>query len=306
MEPEASIVVPVHNEAPLLRANTEEIIRYLGGCLKSYEILLCENGSLDETLDIARSLAEENESVDYITLPEPCLAEALKRGFSRARSDKVVYYPIDLSVELSFIPESVRLLEEFDVVVGSKRLWAGSDLRPLARRLPSRAYHWLVRRLYGTRLTDTTCVKAYRRGRVLSIVDRVPVESSVFETELLVEAQREGFRIKEVPVRAREHRVSRQRLYIKMTEKLEDLLSARLDLIALSVGILMFVCGMIVASYLVVYKVALSSGAGFVNPYAFLLSMLLIISGFQITTFGLLANLILQMRREIERVREER
>jgi hypothetical protein len=126
MEPEASIVVPVCNEAGVLRANTERLSEYL---------------SEDETPQIAKSLAKEFDSVVSLSLPEACLAEALKLGVQAARGEKIVYFPIDLSVDLGFIPESVRLLEVFDAVVGSKRLASDLDRRPFARRLTSRAYH---------------------------------------------------------------------------------------------------------------------------------------------------------------------
>jgi len=301
MEPEVSIVVPVHNEAAVLRRNTELLREYLNQELPHHEIILCENGSSDETARIAEELAAEFEDVEFLTLPAPSLPEALKAGFKAARAEKVVYYPIDLSVDIDFIPASVELLDEFDVVIGSKRLAADLDQRPLARRISSRAYHGLVRRFFDVELTDTTCVKAYRRDRILGIIDRVPVTSRIFETELLVEAQREGFEIVEIPVRVEEHRRSREGLKKKIQGKLEDLLSARLDLISLYVGAPLFLGGVLAMLYLILEKLMFSSQAGFMNPYAFLLSMLLVISGFQIITFGLLTNLILQIRRELAR-----
>ena len=306
MRPEASIIVPVHNEAAILRRNTERLRRYLIKELPSHEILICENGSSDDTLSIAEELAEEFNDIDFLTLPEPNLAEALKEGFRAARAEKVVYYPIDLSVDLDFIPASVRLLEEFDVVIGSKRLAADLDRRPFSRKISSRAYHGMVRRFFGVELTDTTCVKAYRRSKILDIIDRVPTSSRIFETELLVEAQREGLDIVEVPVGVEEHRRSREGLGLKIRVKLEDLLSARLDLISIYVGAPLFLCGLVSLLYLTFEKLMFASRGGFLNPYAFLISMLLVISGFQIVTFGLLTNLILQIRREVARATGDR
>ena len=85
----------------------------------------------------------------------------------------------------------------------------------------------------------------------------------------------------------------------KIQSKLEDLLSARIDRISLIVGMLMFVLGFLGVLFLTYVKTASSSYGGFVNPYAFLLSMLLVISGFQIMTLGLLSRLIMQIRRQI-------
>jgi hypothetical protein len=82
--------------------------------------------------------------------------------------------------------------------------------------------------------------------------------------------------------------------------KLEDLLNFKLDVLAIAIGVPTFFAGVIWLIILAVSKLV-SSEAGFLNPYSFLASMLLVISGFQIVFFGLLANLILQMRREVRK-----
>lgn len=300
-EPLASIVVPIYNEAGILRINTERLRGYLSDRLPSHEIVLCENGSVDGTAEIVRDLSEEFDNVRFLVLPEPCLADALKAGFRAAKADKVVYFPIDLSADLGFIPRSVRLLDVFDVVVGSKRLTSELDRRPFVRRAVSRAFHGIVRGFYGVDFTDTTCVKAYRKSKIMELMDRFPTSSRIYETELLVEASREGLDIVEVPVGVEEHRPSRVVLGSKIRRKLEDLLTARLDLISLFVGTPMFVGGLLSILTLTVGKVKSGTTSGFINPYSFLISMLLVISGFQILTFGLLTNLIMQIRKQVSK-----
>jgi glycosyltransferase involved in cell wall biosynthesis len=297
--PGASLVVPVHNEAGILRANASVLSEYLARHFKSYEIILVENGSVDDTGAVAHRLRETVDGVRVVELEEACLGEALKAGVRSAAHDRVVYFPIDLSVDLGFILESVRLLDEYSLVVGSKRLNGGLDHRPAHRRFLSVGYHWLVRRLLHTSLTDTTCVKAYRRGCFLDLAALVPSRSQVFETELVVEARRRGYSVKEVPVAVDDRRPSRQPLGVKVSLKLRDLLSARLDAVALALGCAALVAGLVSLAWLSLSKV-LSGSPGFVNPYSYLLSTLLVTSGFQMAMFGLLANLILQMRRSVE------
>ena len=296
---EASIVVPVHNEAELVEGNTRVLVEYLDGALDGYEVMLVENGSLDDTPSRARGLAGSLGGVRALQVPEQSLGEALRLGVSEARYDKVVYFPIDLSADLSFIPESVALLDEFDVVVGSKWLGSSLDMRPLHRRLLSRGYHGLVRLLFETGFTDTTCVKAYRRSGVLPLFSEVPSSSQVFETELMLAAQRMGLSIREVPVMVRGDRPSRQPLAAKVRFKLRDLLSLRVDALAFGFGGLSIAAGLALLVYLSLEKVR-SGGQGFLNPYSFLISILLVVSGFQVVAFGLLANLLLQIRRTIE------
>lgn len=307
IEPEASIVVPICNEAGILRMNTERLRAFLCERVPSHEIILCENGSVDETPEIVKGLADAYEDVVALHLPEQGLAEALIAGVKAARGEKVVYFPIDLSVDLGFIPESVRLLDMFDAVVGSKRLASDLDHRPLVRRVVSRGYHGMVRGFYGVDFTDTTCVKAYRRRKILALLDRVPASSRVFETELLVEAGREGLEIVEVPVIVEEHRPSREVLSYKIRTKLRDLLSARLDSVSFLVGVTMFLSGLLAIAALIIGKLRSAPSMGFVNPYSFLLSMLMVISGFQIIIFGLFARLIMQIRRQVtEAIKESK
>jgi len=296
---EASIVVPVHNEAALLERNTRVMVEYLSGALRAYEVILVENGSLDQTPSVARGLAETLDHVRVLEIPEPSLGEALRLGVAEARYDKVVYFPMDLSADLGFIPLSVERLEGFDVVVGSKRMEPGLDHRPLHRRLLSRGFHGLVRGLFRTGFTDTTCVKAFRRGRVLPIFGEVPSSSHVFETEMLLAAQREGLRIVEMPVEVQGNRPSRQPLGVKMRSKLRDLVSLRVDVVAFLFGGLAAASGLALLGYLSLEKL-LSGHPGFLNPYSFLLAMLLVVSGFQIIVFGLQASLLLQVRKTVE------
>lgn len=305
MKLDSSIIVPVHNEEKILRENTKKLRRFLFNTLSSYEIILCENGSQDETLNIVKELAEEFDDVRFLTLPEPNLARALKEGFIAAKSDKIVYCPIDLSVNLDFIPAGVKLLDEYDVVIGSKRLTTELDKRPLARRLSSKAYHSMVRQFFGTELTDTTCVKVYRKDKILSIIERIPTTSRIFETELIVEAQREGFKIVELPVIVKEHRQSREGLLIKIYGKLEDLISVRLDHISIYVGIFFLLSGFLSIVFMSLKKLFTTEIGGFSNPYSFLISMMFVISGFQIISFGLLTNLLLQIRKEFRREFQE-
>jgi hypothetical protein len=156
-----------------------------------------------------------------------------------------------------------------------------------------------VKRLLRTSLTDTTCVKAYRRDCFLELAALVPSRSQVFETELLVEAKRRGYSVKEVPVAVDDRRPSRQPLGVKVSLKLRDLLSARLDAVALVLGCAAALAGLVSLAWLSLNKIY-SGSPGFVNPYSYLISMLLVTSGFQIALFGLLANLILQIRRSME------
>jgi glycosyltransferase involved in cell wall biosynthesis len=292
-----SVIVPVYNESDYISSNTTLLVSYLREHLSTYEVILVENGSIDDTLSQAMALSDQHPEVKCISLKEPCLGEALRTGIRNASYNKVVYFPIDLSVNLSFIPECLPLLDSYHIISGSKRLGNAGDIRPLKRRLASKGYHYLVRKLFKTVLTDTTCVKGYRRNAILELMNHIPSRSMVYETELLMEAQKEGLLIHQIPVVVTDPRAGRQPLGMKVMTKFQDLLSLRLDLIAILVGGFMFTMGSLGILALSVSK--LLHGGGFLNPYSFLSSMLLVLFGFQCIIYGSFARLMLQLRSEV-------
>ncbi|MCX6648166.1 MAG: glycosyltransferase [Candidatus Bathyarchaeota archaeon] len=291
-----SLLVPVHNEAARMWSSAVALRRYMKNVGESFEMILVENGSVDDTWLVAEALSQRFHEIRCLTLPEASLGDALKLGINSAYGEKILYYPLDLSVGLDFIPESIRLLEEYDLVIASKR--RGEDHRPLIRQVTSIVYHRLVKWLYGTQLSDTTCAKAYRKSVVSSLMEGLTGASRVFETELLVEAERRGMRIAEVPVNVVEMRRSRETLLRKVETKLEDLLSARLDRLALLFGAPLMATGLTWFAILILEKLG-SPLSGFMNPYSFIAAVLLVLGGFQITTFGLLSRLMLQVRKEV-------
>jgi len=299
-----TLIVPVHNEEENLQENVEKLMQYANGITDNYEILISENGSVDNTLHIAKKLAKNYANISFTSLPFASLGTAIKKGIYSSKYGKTIYFPLDLSVNLSFIEESIRLLDEYDVVTGSKRLGRGFDGRSILRTVPSRIYHFLVRKLFSLSLSDTTCVKGFRKDAISKLLNRIPGSSNIFETELLIEAEKEGYRIKEIPVVVKEFRPSREGLFRKIGRKLEDLLSIRLDMISLVIGVSLLVMGSIMMFYLIFEKVFVTKEAGFLDPYSFLVSMLLIISGFQLSIFGLSAGLLLQIRKEMIRTFE--
>jgi len=294
----ASLVIPVLNEEQILWRNTETIIEYLDETLNDYEIILVENGSRDNTEKIAAELSSQYTKVRTFSLPEPCLGEALKTGVSNAEYEKIVYYPIDLSVNLDFIDSSVKLLDSNDIVIGSKRLQEAKDHRPQTRQIASKGYHQAVKLLFKTNLSDTTCVKAYRRNIAITLMNQIPTRSNVFETEVLLEAQRRKHRIAQIPVIVDDPRRGRLPLRYKVVSKGQDLASLRIDVFSLSMGVMLFLVGSLWLGYLSLEKLVYNR-EGFLNPYSFLISMMLILFGAQGITYGLFARLFLQLRHEI-------
>ena len=294
----ATIVVPSYNEEDILEENSIVLSDYLAESLDDFELLLVENGSMDKTALYAGKLSSMNPKIRAIHLPEPCLGEAINTGVSEAAFDKIVYFPIDLSVNLSFIPESISLLDSYEIVVGSKKLGTANDNRPFRRRVASTGYHKIVQLAFKTDLSDTTCVKAYQKNVAQELMDLVPSGTSVFETEMLLEAERLGVSIAQIPVEVYDQRTGRLSLRYKMASKGQDLISLRVDLLLMIAGGILFFVGFFSIVFLSFQKLVFNR-EGFLNPYSFLISMLLVLFGAQGIAYGLFARLFMQLRKEI-------
>jgi glycosyltransferase involved in cell wall biosynthesis len=205
--PRLSILIPVYNEEPLLRAAAVDLRERLAPLGWSYEVILAENGSRDGTVAVARALCERYPEFRTFSVGEPNYGRALRQAILQARGELVICDEIDLC-DTDFHQAAVALLDagEADFIVGSKLLAGSSDERPLARHLASRFYNGLLRATLGFRGTDTHGLKAFRRAPLVPIVHQCTVDRDVFASELVIRADRAGIRVREIPVRVLEKR----------------------------------------------------------------------------------------------------
>lgn len=205
--PEISVVIPVYNEAEILARSVGELLRGLDAEGWAVEVWLAENGSRDRTREIAAELAATDPRVRWFSCPAPNYGAALRMGIERAEGRYVVCEEIDLC-DLDFHGRALAILRagEADLVVGSKAMRGAHDRRPLHRRLATRAYNALLRLTLGFRGTDTHGLKALRRAALLPVIERCITDADVFASELVIRAQRQGVRVREIPVELREKR----------------------------------------------------------------------------------------------------
>lgn len=207
MSVHVSVVIPVYNEEAILHAAVVELVDQMRELGKSYEILLAENGSSDATVAKGEELAARFPEVSIFSLGEPNYGAALKEGIRRARGRYVICEEIDLC-DVDFHKRAIALLEagEADMIIGSKLIEGAEDDRPWARHAASHVYNGLLRLALGFKGTDTHGLKAFRRDKLIDIVQACLVDRDVFASELVIRAYREGIRVREIPVRVVEKR----------------------------------------------------------------------------------------------------
>ena len=201
-----SLVVPVHNEAPILAESLSRMVAAFDAIGSEYEIFICENGSTDDTQVLTRDLERIHSPVRAAFLPTANYGLALKHGIGECRHELVVLLNIDFwSVE--FVRRALPLLEAgADLVIGSKVMAGSDDARPFLRRAITRSFNALLHRLFDFRGTDTHGLKALRKSRLGPIAGQCVTDRSLFDTELVLRAERSGLHVVEIPVAVREIR----------------------------------------------------------------------------------------------------
>lgn len=206
-EPTLSIVIPVYNEEGILREAVTDLWCRLHELGWSFEILVCENGSSDQTFILAEHLAREMEEVRALSLGEPNYGNAMRTGIMMSRGHYVICDEIDLC-DTDFYRRAMDLLlhDDADMVVGSKVMKGAHDQRPVFRRAATRVINGMLRLALDFRGTDTHGLKAFHRERIMPVVNECVIDKDLFASELVIRAGRAGKHVVEIPVHVAEKR----------------------------------------------------------------------------------------------------
>ena len=203
---EVSLVLPAYNEAEGLEWTVRQTADTLREITSNFEIIIAEDGATDGTDKIAEKLAEEHTYVKHLHSDKRLgRGSALNRAFKSASGDILVYIDVDLATDMLHLSELIgKIRDGYDLATGS-RMMPGSDaVRSAKRGFASRGFNFLVRTLLKSKLYDHQCgFKAFGRDALFDLLDQVKDEHWFWDTEILVRAQRSGYRVAEFPVRWR-------------------------------------------------------------------------------------------------------
>jgi glycosyltransferase involved in cell wall biosynthesis len=209
MRPTLSVVVPVYNEAAFIPHALPLLIAEMDGLGLPYRIHLVENGSTDGSGDVARAVAGE-APVTVSSLATADYGTAMRHGFIEAEGDWVVNFDIDY-FSAAFL-RKVMSTPEADLIIGSKRDPDSQDRRPWIRRLATWVFNLMLRTILGSKVSDTHGMKAFRHNLVADLAAEVVSRQDLYDTELVIRAERAGYRIVEVPVVVEEIRTAKSSL----------------------------------------------------------------------------------------------
>jgi glycosyltransferase involved in cell wall biosynthesis len=198
------VVIPVLNEAHVLAASVERVVTFLRERFHcKWKVVIVDNGSTDGTQDVARKLCVQHPEVQFLYLMQRGRGRALRHAWLQSRAEVVCYMDVDLSTGLEHLSDLVGAIahQGYDIATGSRLMRESATTRSWKREVISRIYNVFVKAVLFTRFSDAQCgFKAVSRRAVEHIIPQVVDQSWFFDTELLVLAEKQGFRIKDLPV----------------------------------------------------------------------------------------------------------
>ncbi len=288
-----TVVIPIRNEAPSLEALHQELAEALDRWGRPYEIIIVDDGSTDEGFEILMRLQSRDPSLRLIRFRRNFgQTAAFAAGFAHARGRLIVTSDGDLQNDPRDIPAMVAMLEQgFDIVCGWRRHRKDAFV---SRLVPSFLANRLISWATGVTLHDYGCsLKVFRADVVKPL--RLYGEMHRFLPAI---ASEQGVRIAEVVVNHRSRRHGRSHYGISRTVRVVlDLLTVKfllsystrpLQIFGL-IGLAMGTLGTVVMAYLAYIKIV--GGQAIADRPLLLFGILLVFTGVQLVTLGLLAEL---------------
>jgi glycosyltransferase involved in cell wall biosynthesis len=226
-----SIVMPAHNEEGYLESAVKTVVAGLRDRAVRFEVVIAENGSSDGTAHEAAQLTRTFPEVRDLHAPTADYGRALKAGFLAARGGVVANFDVDF-VDLGFLDQALKLVcsDQAAVVVGSKRSPGAQDQRAFGRRAVTAVFSTVLRYGFGLHVSDTHGVKVLMRAPLLPLVQGCEFGGDIFDTELIIRAERAGLTVRELPVSVADQRPPRTPIILRIPRSLAGLIRLRLAL----------------------------------------------------------------------------
>lgn len=298
-----SVVIPLFNEEESLPELTDWIERVMTENHFSYEVLLIDDGSTDESWRVIQQLAVANIAIKGVRFNRNYgKTAALQTAFQAVRGNVVITMDADLQDSPDEIPELYRMIQEegYDLVSG----WKQKRYDPLTKTLPTKLFNAVTRRISGVQLNDFNCgLKAYKQR----VVKNITLYGEMHRY-IPVVAKWSGFR--KIGEKVVQHQA---RKYGSTKFGLERFINGFLDLLSITFvhrfskapmhffgawGTLSFFVGTMMTLYLIAQKVYLIfSGEKFRNITdnpLFFLALMAIIIGVQLFLAGFIGEMMVK------------
>lgn len=201
--PEISIIIPCYNLENVVKTTVKNILENLEKFSDSFEILIVNDGSTDNTLEVIQDIKNNHECIHVITYSQnKGKGYAVKTGILQSIGSSIVFIDGDLDITSDAIQNYIEELNNFDLVIGSKSLQNSEIEIRQSRKILSDIFSSIVKFLTGLKIQDTQVGFKVGNGENLRKIFKIMnIDGFAFDVELLVIATKFNLRIKEMPVK---------------------------------------------------------------------------------------------------------
>ncbi len=208
-----SIVVPAYNEEGRIGPSLARLLEYGRGQLESFEILVVDDGSSDQTREVIAEVARGNPAVKLLAQPRNLgKGAAVRRGMLEATLPYALFTDADLSTPIEDVERLFEAMDRAPVAIGSRAI-KGSRIevhQPFYRELMGRGFNLLVQAAAIPGIHDSQCgFKLFRTGTARQLFGLARLDGFAFDVEILFLCRKLGIEVVEVPVRWRNDTASK-------------------------------------------------------------------------------------------------
>ena len=198
-----SIIIPAYNEEIRIVPTIGAMASHVSGLGFSWELIVSDDGSKDETVELVEELGLVNLRVLKAPQNEG-KGSAVRRGMLAARGKYALFADADNSTPIEEVEKLLHKLDQegYDVAVGSRAATGAQEAqRTLLRRILSGGLRWIVRNIFRIGVRDTQCgFKMYTQEAARRLHGAQTILGFSFDLEILYLASKLGYKIAEVPV----------------------------------------------------------------------------------------------------------
>lgn len=202
-----SVVIPVYNAQKILKSSVCQLVEYFDAHNHSYEILLRDDGSVDESAAVLKDLTQKFSKVEYYFNDQNVgIGKTLRALFADAKGDIVIYTDSDLPFGIEVIPRLLREMEKSDIVVASRYSGISNKVN-FIRRLTSRLYYSFCKALFNIPVIDIGSGSVAFKKEILNRMT-LDLDGFGIHVEIYLKAMEGPALIKEIPMKLVGHQYS--------------------------------------------------------------------------------------------------
>lgn len=203
-----SMFIPIYNEEKILEENINRIYHKMNELFKDFEIVIVDDNSNDNSENVIKSICQKNKKIRYIHFNNgPSRRENLAEAFKIAKGEIIAFMDMDIPVNLDSLKELINSIKnKYDISTGSRYLKGSTVKRSVWRHAISIFYNLFIKLYFNSNIKDHQCgFKAFKINIILKLIDKLGYDKKFkrgwfWDVELLIRAQKDGYKLYEFPV----------------------------------------------------------------------------------------------------------